>query len=62
MLTAEYLENRIAHHERKCQEHVMAHDRSNELGASISAADHLQAAARHAAIFTALSAIAAPCP
>lgn len=59
MFTPEYLADRIEHHGKTAQAAVLAHDRFSQLGKKEDAQSALSDAARHAAIFTALSAIAA---
>lgn len=56
--TPEYLENRIAYHRDHVVGHVLAHARFDEQGVG-DGARSLDTAAKHAAIFTALAAIAA---
>ena len=59
MLKTEYLAERIAYHREIVEAHVLGHHRSIEIGANENAERSLQTAATHAAIFTALSSIAA---
>lgn len=60
MLTKEYLAERIAHYGEVVEAHVLAHDRALAKLEPISRIDyHLDVAAKSAAIFNALSTIAA---
>lgn len=59
MLNKEYLAERIAHHGEVVEAHVLSHHRCLEIGAKDRAEEMLQTAATHAAIFNALTSIAA---
>jgi hypothetical protein len=63
MLTKEYLAERIAYHGEIVEAHVLAHDRALATDQPPNQIEHhLNTAARHAAIVTALTAIAAAKP